>query len=118
MKKYMEYLQKNKTVTDGEKIEFNGEEHVIGKMTEDEITAMRAEGIELLKTEVTYKGKKVPLSQIKSGKDLFNITEAIQLEGNLTGMWFVWREIRMEERLKTLSPKAQKQIKELIESNA
>ena len=114
MKKYMEYLEKNKNVINGEKIEFNGEEHIIGKMTEDEITEMRAEGIELLKTEVKYKGKLTTLKDIKSGKDLFNITEAIQLEGNLTGMWYVWREIRMDERLQTLSPKAQEQIKELL----
>ena len=114
MKKYMEMMQKNKVVTDGEEIEFNGEKHIIGKMDEDEIATMRAEGIELLKTKVTYKGKETELKDIKSGKDLFNITEAIQLEGNLTGMWFVWREERMKEKMKTFSPKAQKQIKELL----
>lgn len=114
MKKYLEYLAKNQTVTDGEEIEFNGEKHVIGKMTEDEITEMKAEGIELLKTEVTYKGEKTKLKDIKSGKDLYNITEAIELEGNFTAMWFMWREYRMEERMKTLSPKAQKQIKALL----
>lgn len=113
MKKYLEYLAKNKTVTEGEKIEFNGKVHVIGKMDEEEITSMRAEGIELLKTEVKYKDKTVQLKDIKSGRDLFNITEAIELEGNLTGMWYVWREIRMEERLKNLSSKAQEQIKAL-----
>ena len=116
MKKYMEYLNKNKTVTDGEIIEFDGEEHIIGKMSEDEIAQMKAEGIELLKTQVKYKDKMTPLSDIKSGKDLFNITEAIQLEGNLTGMWYVWREKRMEERMKNFSPKAQEQIKTLLKS--
>ena len=115
MKKYLEYLAKNKTVTDGEEIEFNGEVHVIGKMDEEEITSMRAEGIELLKTEVKYKNKTVQLKDIKSGRDLFNITEAIGLKGNLTGMWYVWREIRMEERLKNLSSKAQEQIKALTQ---
>lgn len=114
MKKYLEYLAKNKTVTDGEEIEFNGETHIIGKMDEEEITTMRAEGIELLNTEVKYKDKIVQLKDIKSGRDLFNISEAIELEGNLTGMWYVWREIRMEERLANLSEKAQKQIKELL----
>lgn len=115
MKKYLEYLAKNKTVTDGEEIEFNGEIHIIGKMDEEEITTMRAEGMELLKTEVKYKDKVVQLKDIKSGRDLFNITEAIELEGNLTGMWYVWREIRMEERLKNLSSKAQEQIKALTQ---
>ena len=114
MKKYMEMMQKNKVVTDGEEIEFNGEKHIIGKMSEDEIATMRAEVIELLKTKVIYKGQETELGDIKSGKDLFNITEAIQLEGNLTGMWFVWREARMEKRMKTFSPKAQEQIKELL----
>ena len=117
MKKYMEYLEKNKVVSEGEEIEFNGEKHIIGKMDDEEIATMRAEGIELLNTKVTYKGKLTPLKDIKSGKDLFNITEAIQLEGNLTGMWFVWREYRMEERFEKLSPKAQEQIKALIEKN-
>lgn len=114
MKKYMEYMEKNKVVTDGEEIEFNGETHIIGKMSDDEITQMKAEGVELLKTEVIYKGKPTILKDIKSGKDLFNITEAIQLEGNLTAMWYMWREARMEERLNNLSPKAQKEIKELL----
>ena len=114
MKKYMEYKEKNDSVVNGEEIEFNGETHVIGKMTPEEIETMIEEGKELLKTEVTYKDHKRALSSIKSGKDLFNITEAIQLEGNLTGMWYVWRQIRMEERLKTFSPKAQKEIKALL----
>ena len=113
MKKYLEYRNKNQQVVNGEEIEFNGETHIIGKMTDDEIINMRAEGTKLLQTEVTYRGNKVPLSAIKSGKDLYNITEAIELEGDFTAMWFVWREIRMAERLETLSPKAQEQIKQL-----
>ena len=113
MKKYLEYLEKNRTVTEGEEIEFNGETHIIGKMNEEEITNMRSEGIELLKTEVKYKDKMVQLKDIKSGKDLFIISEAIELEGNLTGMWYVWREIRMKERLSKLSEKAQEEIKKL-----
>lgn len=114
MKKYLEYKQKNDSVVNGEEIEFNGETHIIGKMTEEEINEMRVEGNELLKTEVTYKGEKIPLSKIKSGKDLYNITEAIELEGNFSAMWYVWRELRMKERLESLSPKAQKQIRQLL----
>lgn len=114
MKKYLEYKEKNDTVVNGEEIEYNGETHVIGAMNEDEVIQMRATGAELLKTEVTYKGEKTPLSNIKSGKDLYQITEAIELEGDFTAMWFVWRELRMKERLESLSPKAQKQIRQLL----
>ena len=107
-------MQKNNTVVNGEEIEFNGETHIIGKMDEEEISEMVKEGEKLLSTKVTYKGNEVELKDIKSGKDLFQITEAIDLQGDLTGMWYVWRTYRMEDRLKNLSPKAQKQIKELL----
>lgn len=114
MKKYLEYKQKNDEVINGEEIEFNGETHVIGKMTPEEVEQMKTEGAELLETKVTYKGKLTPLKEIKSGKSLFEITEAIELEGNFTGMWYVWREIRMQERMNNFSLKAQKEIKALI----
>lgn len=114
MKKTLEYIEKNNKVVEGEDLEYNGEVVKIGAMNEDEIKEMRKEGEELLQTEVTYKGEKIPLKNIKSGKDLYNITEAIQLEGNFTGMWFVWREYRIQERMGKLSKKAQKDIKKLI----
>lgn len=37
MKKYMEYLAKNKKVTEGEEIEMDGVKYTIGKMTPEEI---------------------------------------------------------------------------------
>ena len=114
MKKYMEYLAKNKKVTEGEEIEMDGVKYTIGKMTPEEIAEMKKEGEELLKTEVKYKGKLTTLKDIKSGKDLFNITEVLNLEGNYTGMWYVWREIRMNERFGKLSEKAQKELRELL----
>lgn len=114
MKKYMEYMAKNKKVIEGEEIEMDGVKYIIGKMSEEEIAQMEKEGEELLKTEVTYKGQKTQLKDIKSGKDLFNITEVLQLEGNYTGMWYVWRKYRMEERFNKLSEKAQKELKALL----
>ena len=97
MKKYLEYKQKNDSVVNGEEIEFNGETHIIGKMTEEEINEMRVEGNELLKTEVTYKGEKIPLSKIKSGKDLYNITEAIELEGGRMVLGVQFHPERMDD---------------------
>lgn len=114
MKKYMEYRQKNQKVVEGEEIEMDGVKYTIGKMTEEEIKEMEKEGEELLSTKVTYKGKETELKDIKSGKDLFNITEAIQLEGNYTGMWYMWRKYRMEERFNKLSEKAQKELKAIL----
>lgn len=114
MKKYMEYRNKNQKVVDGEEIEKDGIKYRIGKMTEEEIQQMEKEGEELLKTVVTYKGQETQLKDIKSGKDLFNITEVLNLEGNYTGMWYVWRKYRMEERFNKLSEKAQKELKELL----
>lgn len=114
MKKYMEYRNKNQKVIEGEEIEMDGVKYIIGKMSEEEVAQMEKEGEELLKTEVTYKGQKTQLKDIKSGKDLFNITEVLQLEGNYTGMWYVWRKYRMEERFNKLSEKAQKELKTLL----
>lgn len=114
MKKYLEYRQKNQQVVEGEEIEMNGVKYTIGKMTPEEVEEMKKEGDELLKTKVTYKGKEVELKDIKSGKDLYNITEAIQLEGNFSGMWYRWREYRMQERFGKLSEKAQKELKVLL----
>lgn len=114
MKKYLEYRNKNQKVVEGEEIEMNGVKYTIGKMTPEEIQEMEKEGEELLKTEVTYKGQKTQLKDIKSGKDLFNITEVLQLEGNYTGMWYVWRKYRMEDRFNKLSEKAQKELKEIL----
>lgn len=114
MKKTLEMMQKNQKVVEGEELEFNGEIVMIGAMNEEEIAQMVEEGKELLSTEVTYKGEKTELGSIKSGKDLFNITEAINLEGNFTGMWYVWRQKRIEERMGKLSKKAQEDIKKLI----
>lgn len=114
MKKYIEYRNKNQKVVEGEEIEMDGVKYIIGKMSEEEIAQMEKEGEELLKTEVTYKGQKTQLKDIKSGKDLFNITEVLQLEGNYTGMWYVWRKYRMEERFNKLSEKAQKELKALL----
>lgn len=114
MKKYMEYRNKNQKVIEGEEIEMDGVKYTIGKMTEEEIQEMKKEGEELLQTVVTYKGKETQLKDIKSGKDLFNITEAIQLEGNYTGMWYVWREYRMQERFSKLSEKAQEDLKKVL----
>lgn len=114
MKKTLEMIQKNRKVVEGEELEFNGEVVIIGAMNKEEITEMIKEGEELLDNEVTYKGEKVALRDIKSGKDLYNITEAIELEGNFTGMWYVWRTYRIKERMGKLSEKAQKDIKKLI----
>ena len=114
MKKYMEYRAKNQKVVEGEEIEMDGVKYTIGKMTEEEIQEMEKEGEELLSTKVTYKGKETELRDIKSGKDLFNITEVLELEGNFTGMWYVWRKYRMEERFNKLSEKAQKELKKLL----
>ena len=114
MKKYMEYRNKNQKVVEGEEIEMDGVKYTIGKMSEEEITEMVKEGEELLSTVVKYKGKEVPLREIKSGKDLYNITEAIELEGNYTGMWYVWRTYRMEERFEKLSEKAKQDIKKIL----
>lgn len=114
MKKYLEYRNKNQQVVNGEEIEMDGVKYIIGKMSPEEIKEMEKEGEELLKTEVTYKGNKVTLKEIKSGKDLFNITEVLNLEGNYTGMWYVWRKARMEERFNKLSDKAKKDLKELL----
>lgn len=114
MKKTLEMISKNKKVIEGEELEFNGEIVMIGAMNEEEIAEMRKEGEELLDTEVKYKGGWTKLRDIKSGKDLYNITEAIELEGNFTGMWFVWREYRIAERMGKLSEKAQKDIKKLL----
>jgi hypothetical protein len=114
MKKYMEYLQKNKTVVEGEEIEMGGVKYTIGKMSPEEIEQMKKEGEELLETKVTYKGKETSLGEIKSGKDLFNITEVLELEGNYTGMWYVWRQKRMEERFNKLSEKAQSDLKKIL----
>ena len=108
MKKYLEYRNKNQKVVEGEEIEMDGVKYTIGKMTPEEIKEMEKEGEELLQTVVTYKKQEVMLKDIKSGKDLFNITEAIQLEGNYTGMWYMWRKARMEERFDKLSDKAKK----------
>lgn len=114
MKKTLEYIEKNSKVVEGEDLEFNGEIVKIGAMNEEEVAEMKKEGEELLNTEVTYKGNKTKLRDIKSGKDLYNITEAISLEGNFTGMWFCWREYRINERMKKLSKKAQEDIKKLL----
>lgn len=114
MKKYLEYRNKNQKVIEGEEIVMDGVKYTIGKMTEEEIQQMEKEGEELLKTVVTYKGQETQLKDIKSGKDLFNITEVLNLEGNYTGMWYVWRKYRMEERFNKLSEKAQKELKELL----
>lgn len=114
MQKTMQMIQKNQKVVEGEELEFNGEIVMIGAMNEEEVAEMRKEGEKLLNTEVTYKGNKTKLRDIKSGKDLYNITEAISLEGNFTGMWFCWREYRIQERLSKLSKKAQEDIKKLL----
>lgn len=114
MKKTLEMIQKNQKVVEGEELEFNGEVVMIGAMNEEEVAEMKKEGEELLDTEVKYKGEMVQLKDIKSGKDLYNITEAIELEGNFTGMWFVWREYRIKERMSKLSEKAQNDIKKLL----
>ena len=114
MKKYLEYRNKNQKVVEGEEIEMDGVKYTIGKMTPEEIEEMKKEGEELLNTKVTYKGKETHLRDIKSGKDLYNITEAINLEGNFSGMWYVWRTYRMQERFSKLSEKAQKELKELL----
>lgn len=114
MKKTLEMIQKNQKVVEGEELEFNGEVVMIGAMNEEEIAEMKKEGEELLDTEVKYKSEMTKLRDIKSGKDLYNITEAIELEGNFTGMWFVWREYRIKERMSKLSEKAQNDIKKLL----
>ena len=114
MKKTLEMIQKNNKVVEGEDLEYNGEVVKIGAMNKEEVAEMVKEGEELLDTKVTYKGKETPLRDIKSGKDLYNITEAINLEGNFTGMWYVWRSYRINERMGKLSEKAQKDIKKLI----
>lgn len=114
MKKYMEYRSKNQKVVEGEEIEMDGVKYTIGKMSPEEIEEMKKEGAELLSTKVTYKGKEVELKDIKSGKDLFNITEVLNLEGNFTGMWYMWREERMKERFNKLSEKAQEDLKKLL----
>lgn len=114
MKKTLEMIGKNQKVVKGEELEFNGEVVMIGAMNEEEIVEMRKEGEKLLDTEVKYKGEMTKLRDIKSGKDLYNITEAIELEGNFTGMWFVWREYRIKERMGKLSKKAQDDIKKLL----
>ena len=110
MKKIMEMIEKNRKVVEGEELEYKGEVVMIGAMNEEEIAEMKKEGEELLDTEVKYKDEMTKLRDIKSGKDLYNITEAIELEGNFTGMWFVWREYRMSK----LSKKAQNDIKKLL----
>ena len=114
MKKTLEMMQKNKKVVEGEELEFNGEVVMIGAMNEEEIAEMRKEGEELLDTEVKYEGKVMKLRDIKKGSVLYKITEKITLEGNFTGMWFVWREYRIKERMSKLSEKAQEDIKKLI----
>ena len=114
MKKTIEMIQKNKKVVEGEELEFNGEVVMIGAMNEEEVAEMRREGEKLLDTEVKYKGEMTKLRDIKRGKDLYNITEAIELEGNFTGMWFVWWESRIKERMGKLSKKAQEDIKKLL----
>lgn len=114
MKKTLEMIEKNKKVTDGEELEFNGEIVMIGAMNEEEIAEMKKEGEELLKTKVTYKGEEIELKDVKSGRDLYNITEAIELEGNYTAFWYVWREYRIKERMGKLSKKAQSDIKKLL----
>lgn len=114
MKKYLEYRNKNQKVVEGEEIEMDGVKYTIGKMTPEEIEEMKKEGDALLKTKVTYRGNEVELKDIKSGKDLYNITEAINLEGNFSGMWYRWREYRMEERFNKLSKKAQEELKKLL----
>ena len=114
MKKTLEMIQKNQKVVEGEELEFNGEVVIIGAMNEEEVAEMVKEGEELLNTEVTYKGEKVALRDIKSGKDLYNITEAIELEGNFTGMWYVWRTYRIKERMSKLIEKAQNDIIKLL----
>ena len=114
MKKTLEMIQKNQKVVKGEELEFNGEIVMIGAMNEEEIAEMKKEGEKLLDTEVKYKGEITKLRDIKKGTDLYNITEAISLEGNFTGMWFVWREYRIKERMSKLSKKAQEDIKKLI----
>ena len=114
MKKTLEMIQKNQKVVEGEELEFNGEVVMIGAMNEEEVAEMKKEGEELLDTEVKYKDEMTKLRDIKSGKDLYNITEAIELEGNFTGIWFVWREYRIKERMSKLSEKAQNDIKKLL----
>lgn len=114
MKKTLEMIGKNQKVVEGEELEFNGEVVMIGAMNEEEIEEMKKEGEKLLDTEVKYKGEMTKLRDITKGRDLYNITEAIELEGNFTGMWYVWREYRIQERMSKLSEKAQNDIKKLI----
>lgn len=114
MKKYLEYRNKNQKVVEGEEIEMDGVKYRIGKMTPEEVEEMVKEGEELLDTVVKYKEKDTPLRDIKSGKDLYNITEAIQLDGNYSGLWYVWRTYRMKERFEKLSDKAKEDLKKLL----
>lgn len=114
MKQIIKSIIKNKKVIEGEKIQFNGETIIIGKMNEEEIKNFLKEGQEILENKITLRGEKIKLGNIKSGKMLFNITEKIALKGNYSAMWYAWREKRIEEKKKELTPQALKELEELI----
>lgn len=118
MQKIIEMHDKNAKVTEGETITFNGEEIEIPGMTQEEINQMIEDGkkigdIEITKT-IDDEDVEMKLIDIKNGREVYKILNALEVEENLQAFWYVWREQKIEKRLETLSEGKRNKIKKLL----
>ena len=114
MKYIIEKLEQQKAVVEGEEVTIDGEVFVLGALTEEEKEEMIKEGKDLANKTFNIDGKKTKLIDIESGKRLFEITDVLNLEGNFTGLWYVWRAKTIMNAFKKKSEKAQADLTKVL----
>ena len=114
MERIIDMHNKNKKVTEGETILFNGEEFEVPPMSEEEINKMIEEGEEIGNIEIGVKGEEVKLIDIDDGRKLYKRLEVLNLEGNLASFWFAWRENQIEKGINNLPKNKQKAIRQML----
>ena len=114
MERIIDMHNKNKKVTEGETILFNGEEFEVPPMSEEERNKMIEEGEEIGNIEIGVKGEEVKLIDIDDGRKLYKRLEVLNLEGNLASFWFAWRENQIEKGINNLPKNKQKAIRQML----
>lgn len=114
MKYLLKQLQKQQETVEGEKVVIDGEEFKLGALSEDEKKEMIEEGKELANKTFNINGKETKLIDVESGKKLFEYTEVLELEGNFTGFWYIWRHKKIQKEFNKKSKKAQEDLKEIL----